>query len=81
MEPTTPAAPPPAAPADAAATPPPPALPWIKVAELGELKEGMRKRLPVRSRDVTLFLLKGNYYCMDSVCYRAHSACVSELCE
>ena len=69
---------PPAAVQPPAAAAPESSLLWIKVALPGELREGMRKRLPVRGRDVTVFFLKGKYYCLDSVCYRAHL--VSSIC-
>src|SRR6185437_10645091 len=43
---------------------------WVRAAGIDELREGMRKRLPIRGRDVTLFHVKGRYYALDSVCYR-----------
>lgn len=47
---------------------------FVKVAEIGEIRTGERKRIAVDKRDITVFCAKPNQiFAIDSVCYRKNN--------
>lgn len=41
---------------------------WVKAAGVAELKPGMGKTVAVNGRELALFLVDGQFYCIDNVC-------------